>query len=394
MPEFEIDGIPVEEKPEKVYSFKEENGKAEVNTLVNREIKSLEDLIKVCKIDTNIWIVDRWECSSWGSPSKLRSYRNNKRKDKAVINTLFRVKAYLKKNLPLIQLTSVKDEIIADIKKHKPSYKPVPYKKDTEPYLYEIDPFDIHFGKHAWGKETGNDYDIEIAEADTLKCVDEHIQRAKQFNIEKFLLVIGNDFFNVDNPNNTTTAGTIQQEDTRWKKTFKRGRELIVKIIDRLRLIAPVDILVIPGNHDSTKTYFMGDALECWYHSTPGVNINNDPPTRKYYSYGKCLIGFAHGKDENINNLPTTMAIEKPVLFANAKFREWHTGDKHHRKVQSTKLPITVDETQGVTVRILRSISPADGWHFDKTFIGSLRAMDGFLWHKEKGLVAQFSANL
>jgi len=388
---FQVDGKSLEQKPEQLYSFTEKDGKAEVNTLVNREIKSLDELIKVCKIDISIWTVDRWECSSWGSPAKIRSYDEGRRKDKAVINTLFRVKAYLKKNYPLIELNSVKEEIIYEIKKHKPNYLAIKYSKDKEPYVYEIDPFDIHFGKHTWNKETGIDYDIDIAEKDTITCIEEHISRAKLFNVEKFLLIVGNDFFNVDNKANTTAAGTPQQEDTRWKKTFKQGRLLIVKIIDKLRVVAPVDVLVIPGNHDVERAFYLGDSLECWYNKVTGVKIDNSPRSRKYYSYGKCLIGYAHGKDEKMQDLPTVMAIEEPQLYANAKFREWHLGDKHHSKKIDT---ISIDEKNGVTTRILRSISPADQWHYSKGYIGSLRAMDAFLWHKEKGLVAQFSANL
>jgi len=379
-------------QPEKTYSFKEENGKAEINTVVNEEIKSLDDLIRVCKIDVNIWIVDRWECSSWGSLSKPVRYEGKERQsDISVINTLFRVKVYLKRNQPLIEMNSIKEEMINEIKKHKPKHTQIKYRKDAEPYLYEIDPFDIHFGKHAWGKETGIDYDIDIAEADTLRCIEEHINRAKLFNVERFLFPVGNDFFNVDNKGNTTANGTPQQEDTRWKKTFKQGRQLIVKCIDMLSMIAPVDVPVIPGNHDTERAFYLGDSLECWYNNSKNVFVDNLPKSRKYYQYGKCLVGFAHGKDEKIEDLPTVMAIEEPERFSKTLFREWHLGDKHHKKRIDT---ISIDEKRGVTTRILRSISPADSWHFNKGYIGSLRAMEGFLWHKEKGLVGQFSANL
>jgi hypothetical protein len=84
------------------------------------------------------------------------------------------------------------------------------------------------------------------------------------------------------------------------------------------------------------------------------------------------------------------MAIEVPELFGRCKFREWHIGDKHHSKKIDT---ISIDENRGVTTRIMRSISPADNWHFNKGYIGSLRAMEGFLWDKERGLKAQFNAD-
>jgi len=110
---------------------------------------------------------------------------------------------------------------------------------------------------------------------------------------------------------------------------------------------------------------------------------------RKYYKFGKNLIGYTHGSDEKLDRLPLLMASEQPELWAQTKFREWHTGDKHNKKDISY---ISTNENSGMVVRILRSLASADAWTFNKGYIGALRASESFLWHPEDGLIAQFTA--
>lgn len=373
---------------EDTYKFSMNEQVGNLSAIIGQRITSLQELIKYFEVDTTKWKVKRWDCTSYDSHVKLKTGDN---KDLHQIIPLYKVSAQFEVNTPLIDIESFKREAIQEIKKHKPKYRKPTYQKNTEPYLYEINPCDVHFGKHAWGKETGEDWDIEIASDALNKSIDEHINISRNYNVEKYLFIVGNDYFNVDGKENQTGAGTQQQEDTRWKKTFWKGTRLIISVIDRLRNLAPVDVLVIPGNHDVERAYYLGVALECFYDSVDAVNVNNSPANRKYYQWGKCLVGFTHGKDEKLKQLPTIMAIESPELFGKAKYREWHLGHLHQQKQIET---VKIDEEQGVTMRILRSISPADQWHYSKGYIGSLRTVEGFLWHKENGLVAHFNANL
>lgn len=363
----------------------------EIVKTTHQRVKTLDDLIRVCEIDINEWDIERWVCNKWDMGYKTEAIQeNHKITTGADVKELFQVKVWLRRNKPKEDLISLKNEIINEIKNYVPKFPKITYPKLNK-LMYEICPFDVHFGKLTWGEETNFDYDIKIAEDSMLKCIAEHISNAKNYKVEKFLFPIGNDFFNSDNKNNTTTGGTPQDEDTRWRKTYKKGRQLIVKCIDMLTQIAPVDVVIIPGNHDLERSFYLGDSLECWYNQSNNVSVNNSPRTRKYYKYGNCLIGLTHGKDEKIADLPTLMAIEQGKDFGECQFREWHLGDKHHSKKIDT---ISVDEKRGVTTRILRSISPADNWHFNKGYTGSLRSMEGFLWDYEKGLKAQFNATL
>ena len=372
-----------------------------VEQITATRVMSLEDLVTLFKIDLTKWKVKHWECSSYESHTKLRHYDTAERSksgyprvdDSHKVVPLYRVWARLEENRPLIELATVKEELMEEIKQYALRYPKIVYPANDPrpPCLFEVDIFDLHFGRLVWSEESGTSFDIKIARTLFISCVRQLIEQAKVYHIERIVFPVGNDFFNVDSKDNTTTDGTPQSEDSRWNKTFKRGRQLLVEAVDILRLVAPVDVVVVAGNHDVQRTFYVGDALECWYNSAHDVQIDNSPKLRKYYQYGKCLIGYTHGKYERAVDLPQIMASEVPQLWAATSFREWHLGHIHHRKEIKW---VSTDEFQGTTVRYLRSITSTDAWHYRQGYVNTLRAGEGFIWDKEGGLVCQFTARI
>ena len=392
---------PQGDNPELTSTIKEDKDTKEITTITKRRIKTLEDLIEVCEINTDTWSIQRWLCNAWSVGRKEiiedLTWTNGKKegtsKDtgKIEVEPLFQVKAWLIKKVKEIELREIKEEMIEEMKQYSPKYSKIIYKNIKDGYLFEIGMPDIHLGKLSWGLESGEDSDIKLTEQAVIETTLQLMQYASMFPIKRILFPIGNDFFNVDNKENTTSHGTPQQEDTRWRKTFTFGRHLMIEVIDMLSTIAPVDVKIVPGNHDYERSFYLGDSLECWYHNNKNVVIDNGPKTRKYYSFGKCLIGLTHGYSEKLTDLPLVMATEEKEAWNNSVYREWHTGDKHHEKELSTK---PIDEIKGVTIRILRALCTNDQWHYEKGFVGQIRSGEGFLWHPEKGRVGLFSANL
>ena len=364
----------------------------------SKRMMSQEDIIEQFNIDLNEWEIDRYIIKT------SEGYRKDRKVDwhvkdgivgqgdvtdtgKMLVVPLFHIQVRLIKKKKEIQIRSSIQMMIEDAKKFAPVYQKINYPQHTEGLLYELDMFDIHFGRLTWEEESGESYDIKIAEKAIKSTIEKLLMYVQNFPIEKIIFPLGNDFFNVDNKFNTTTKGTPQQEDTRYQKTFRKGREICTWMIDLCSQIAPVDVLIIPGNHDEQRSFYLGDALECWYHDSQDVNIDNRAMKQKYYSFGKNLIGFAHGADEKLKNLPFLMAVDQPQLWAKSKFREWHTGDKHHKK---DLVPIA-DESTGMVVRILRALAAEDAWTFNSGY-RSLRSSEAFLWHPENGLIAQYTA--
>jgi len=361
----------------------EKKNKRTITSKKSNRIKTLDDLIEACKIDTEVWEIERYIVNKWEVGSTIEG--------RVIVEPLFQIKAWLKKNNDIFTLKKLKTELVDEVKNFAPKYVPIKYKKINVGQLLEINIFDLHFGKLCWGLETGDNYDTKIARKRYLSAISDIISKVQCYDIKRIVFPIGNDFFNSDNLNNTTTAGTPQDEDVRWQKTFKAGRELLIEGIDILSQVAPVDVIVVQGNHDWERSFYVGDVLSCWYHNNQNVSVNNQPTPRKYYKFGKCLIGYTHGNNEKIADLPLIVATEKPKLWSETKYREIHIGHLHHKK--EIKF-MSTQEHKGIVLRYMRSLSGTDAWHNLKGYKGAVQACEAFVWDENQGMVCQFSHNL
>lgn len=393
--------LPNDDMNEKTISnFKEDNG--EINwysgkNYPSNHIKTLDDLIKECNINTDIWkikehTINKWDTTSW-----------KKTQPETIQN--FQVKVRLEKNLDSLRTINAVDIFADMVKKYQPpllKYNDI-YKKsnlNNENNLLEVSIFDLHMGKLAWGGETGENYDVKIASERFIYSINKLIERASSFNFSKIVFPIGSDFFNSDTIINTTTKGTIQDEDLRWQKTFKLGINLVVDGIELLKQTGvPVDVVVIPGNHDFERSFYMGEFLTAWYRNDDLVKIDNGASPRKYYVFGNVLLGFTHGSEEKEASLPLIMANDTASKkhWSNTKFHEWHVGHIHRkRNVKYSVLDKNreLNEDLGVTIRYLSSLTGTEEWHHKKGFIGQVKAADAFIWNDEYGYVAHLNSNL
>jgi len=330
------------------------------------EIRTLEQLIKYCRVDLDKWMIKKHTVNSWG----------NKKSES------FQVKAWLTEKV--IDFDVNKEiEYFNKIAKNAPVYPKIKYSDDKESgNMLEISLYDHHFGQLSWGEETGGDnYDVKIAEKLALDCIGYFANEYKDIQLDKILIVAGNDFYNCDNSLNQTFGGTPQSEDDRWQKTYTKGWELWVKIIDILQQLAPVEVKCISGNHDQEKIYYMGETLRAWYNKCDNVVIDNAPTARKYFKFGNVLLGFTHGHKEVKGSLVNIMATEKPIEWSETRFREWHKGHLHHNKAHIVNY---IDESHGVREEIFPSLVPLDDWHAGKGY-NSLRQSIAILWNKETG---------
>ncbi len=359
-------------------------------------IRTLDQLLAICEVDPDIWkvkdyLVNKWDVTSWRN-KQAETVQN------------FQVKARLERLVEMVKAKSAGEifaEMVMDYEPPVFECTPRQYPIGTENNLLEISIFDLHIGKLAWGGETYENYDVKIARERFLSALEKLIQRASGFPYSRILFPVGNDFFNSDTIYNTTTKGTPQDEDLRWQKTFKIGTKLLVDAINLLKQTgAPVDVLVIPGNHDFERSYYLGEYLDAWFNNDPIVNIDNGASPRKYYVFGNVLLGFTHGSEEKESSLPLIMAsdITSKPYWSETKFHEWHLGHIHRKRnisysVVDNKNNV-LNEDLGVTVRYLSSLTGTEEWHHKKGFVGAIKAADAFVWNEEYGLVAHLNTNL
>ena len=342
-------------------------------TLPKTRIHTLEELVEYFKIDLSLWEVERWVANKWEMGYKDAD-------DKAQVEQLYQVKAFLKKRK---EVDEARNEI-AELKKLAvdfPAPPPIRVIMPPDDLLLELTLPDVHFGKLSWGLETGHaNYDVKIAESIYWTAFESVIKRVDHLRFSKVLFVVGNDILNSDDIEGRTTSGTYVSSDARYHKTFSSVRNIIIRAIERLRSIAPVKVMTVSGNHDQLSCWHLGDSIECYFHNYSDVDVDNSPRQRKYYEHGFVGLMFTHGHKAKRTDYPALMAAEQPKMWGRTKFRECHTGHLHMTKT---------DEQHGFRTRILPSLTAPDDWLATNGFVGNLRNAEAYVWSPKEGLIEQ-----
>lgn len=283
-------------------------------------------------------------------------------------------------------LEDLKEDLLRDLSEKSVELPKVRYpksKKDLSPCAVEISLPDHHFGKLAHAEETGDDYNLDIAAELYLDTIKKLYQKVIGNNIERFILPIGNDLINSDNFRQTTTKGTPMHDSHRGPVVFRRVIASVVEAINFLRSKAPVDVVIVPGNHDFETTFSVGEVLSAWYRNDKHVNIDNGLSSYKYYKYGKNLVGFDHGDKIKGQVLATKILKDNKDILADVEFFEWHLGHVHKEML---------NEFNGVKVRNLPSLCPADAWH---KFHGydHWRCAQAHIWNRDLGYEGYVQVN-
>jgi hypothetical protein len=256
---------------------------------------------------------------------------------------------------------------------------------------------DPHFGKLCWGSETGaENWDLKITKSAYLSAVEDMLRKIHHHPVEKILLPVGNDLLHTDGMENQTTAGTPQDVDGRWQKAFRVATQSVIQAIEMCREVAPVEVMVVPGNHDYERTFYLGDVLAAHFRLCNDVKIDNRPLVFKWMMYGKTLLGFVHGDKVSHATLPMLLANAAPMAFAKATHKELHLGHLHTRKhsiyrAKNIRPELNLEVSQGVHVRIIPSLCPPDAWHAQHGYMGSPRAAETYLWEANSGFEGMFS---
>lgn len=364
----------------KILSQTGENMSVSLN--LDYEIRTLDQLLEACDVDVTKWEVVSWQCGKHELGIKNASKELEK-------TQLFSVKARFKQITPDNNVPLQKDVILEELYKKSP-IKGLIYRnpdKDTKKYLLELCLFDMHFGKLAHKEESGDDYDLKIAAKRYNAAINDFLDRVPHKSIERILFPIGNDMINIDSAAGLTTAGTPQDSDSRFYKIVRTVKNLLITTITMLEKIAPVDVVVCVGNHDTQTSFLIGEMIDAYFHNDANVTVDNNAALRKYYSYGATSILFTHGDKEKHANLGMIFAAEAPKLWASTKQRYIQVGHFHHNKKIEY---LSNQEFQGFQIQILPSLSGSDAWHAGKGF-NSLKQAKAFLFSEEKGLVSELT---
>jgi hypothetical protein len=272
-------------------------------------------------------------------------------------------------------------ELLEQFKDYSPVYPTIERKKSKDAHLLVVDPSDIHIGKLCRAFETGQEYNSQIAVKRTKDGVQGLLNKSQGFNIDKILLVIGNDILHTDTPRRTTTSGTPQDTDGMWYDNFIDGVRLYVDLIEMLIQVADVHVTFNPSNHDYMSGFMLAQVIEAHFRQSENITFDVSISHRKYFTYGFNLIGSTHGDGAKTNDLPLLMAHEA-MDWGKCKHRYIYTHHVHHK---------TAKDIMSVCVESLRSPSGADSWHYKQGYIHAPLAVEGFLHHPIHGQIARLT---
>jgi hypothetical protein len=275
---------------------------------------------------------------------------------------------------------SLKDGFLEYVKQHAPKYPKIDRTAVTDAHLLVVDPCDIHIGKLADSFETGEEYNSEIAVRRVKEGVQGILSKSAPYNVDKILLILGNDILHVDTPRSTTTSGTPQDTDGMWYTNFLKAKQVMIEVIEMLMTRADVHCIFNPSNHDFMSGFFLVDSIKSWFSKCEHVTFDADMKHRKYFQYGENIIGTTHGDGAKQADLPLLMAHESGQGWM-AKHKYYYLGHLHHKVSK---------DYMGVNVEVMRSASASDGWHHRNGYQHAPKAIEGFLHHPLHGQVARF----
>ena len=202
---------------------------------------------------------------------------------------------------------------------------------------------DPHFGMYSWSKESGDDFDLNIAKRVTLAAVDRLVQAAPPAHTA-ILLPLG-DVFHMDDQTNRTPAHHHQLDaDGRFPKVLQVGiaafRHAALRLLEKHQKVV---IRFVGGNHDPHAIWALAYSIQAYFDNEPRVEVDISPAAHWFYRFGSVLIGATHGDKTKHPQLLGVMAVDRAKDWGETKHRYFYTGHVHNQVV--TELPGLICES-------------------------------------------------
>lgn len=312
---------------------------------------------------SGVEIAGGWRHAYDGEGKKVESVRWNAPKQDATEDVLERIRTAFEGIAPA-PLVSPPDTINADLCT-----------------VYPI--ADVHLGMMAWGKETGRDYDTEIA-AERVRSWVAQCVASSPASDTAVILDVG-DYTHADNDTyQTPRSKHVLDVDTRMFRTLDIGIATLAGAVESaLTKHQTVHVRILPGNHNSTIYLAVMFALSERYREDPRVIVHKEPSEFFLFEFGRVMIASHHGDKAKADRLVHFVADEFAEAWGRTKYRFLFTGHLHNHKSQ---------DIGGMKWEQLRAVSERDAYAVSHAYSGRAQ-LQAITYDRSRGEVQRVSVN-
>lgn len=238
---------------------------------------------------------------------------------------------------------------------------------------------DPHVGMYAWDEESGDNWDLKIAEQ--VHCDAMHLLVQSTPATHTAVVVNLGDLYHYDGlVAKTPQSGHALDADGRYAKMIRVGVKIMRRCVaSALLKHQHVHVINAPGNHDETGAMWLSVALSIAYENEPRVTVDLNPSVFAYYRWHKVLLGVHHGHSCKPAALAGVMAADRAKDWGETEHRHWLMGHIHHESKK--EFPGVMVESFG-TLAAKDAYAAKGGWRSNRT-------IQGIVYHQEHGEVAR-----
>jgi len=242
---------------------------------------------------------------------------------------------------------------------------------------------DCHFGMLAWDKESGEDYDINIARELILDSASEVFARSGKVK-ETVLVLMGDNFHTDFKSNQTEKSHHSLDVDYRYPKIVLTGTETYISAIEIcLQYSERVKVIVLYGNHDAQTSVNLQLMLHFYFMGVNDrVTVDLSPAKEHYNFWGSVGTIFHHGDGTK----PQRVCSQLMHYIAAHDV----TGIKYFYAKQAHLHRESIEDINGVIYEIVPSPVAKDQYAAGANF-NSKRATVATKYHKVYGDVDRYS---
>lgn len=189
---------------------------------------------------------------------------------------------------------------------------------------------DCHVGMLAWKRETGEPWDLQIAE----RCLVDVFSRMISSASDAEVGVVNQlgDFLHIDSLTPETPAHRhILDADSRYQKIVEVAVRILRRVIEMaLAKHKTVQIFAHEGNHDPAGSVWLRVLLAQLYARNSRVSVEQSPNPYVAYQHGKTFLGFHHGHLLKPVAMPLLFASRFSEMWGKTEYRYIHCGHRHH----------------------------------------------------------------